>query len=555
MAERSRGQARSAERGYSEAGLWVVPASFAQERVWMASQLARDVPLYNMVDELAIHARICEQDLRDAVAAVVARHESLRTAFRIEDGTLMQVVHPRIGAAMGFADLRGDDEEEQLQRWATIARNLAFESFDLGRAPLWRATLARLGDEDWVVLFVAHHSVYDAASGFNVYAELTEMCSAAEQGREPSLPELAIQYTEYAAQQRDRLSIANLGDLAEFWSAQLAGLPPVHGVPLDWPRPDQRTFAGADLRAVLPADTQATLPETARRHQATPFMVHLAAYVALLHRRSGRDDIVVGVPVAGRDRAELLPLIGTFVNMLVLRVGTSADSTFGELIDRVRDVCLAAWDHQQMPFQKLVELFGGPRRPGEAPLYQLGFNLLISHEFGSPSSAAEDDLLLEVTDNMVRLEYNTALFDQSTAQGLLCDYVRILAAGLAAPATVMSRLPVSREADNLVSQCAHTPAPDRAPPEHVAPRTAAEELVADLWSEVLGIQQVGALDDFFDRGGHSLQALRILARLSAGCRVELTIRAFFSDTTVAGLAAELERLLTARLEQVSGETA
>lgn len=546
MAERSRGQTRFADRGYAEAGPRVVPASFAQERAWLASQVARDVPLYHVVDQLAIHARISEQDVRDAFAAVVARHESLRTAFRVVDGALMQVVYPRNDAAMGFADLRGDDEDKQLELCGIIAGDLAFEPFDLGRAQLWRATLACLRDGDWIVVLVAHHAVYDTASGFNVYAELTEMCAAAEQDREPCLPELPTQYAEYAARQRDRLAGEGLDELAGFWGSALAGLPSVHGMPLDHPRSPVRTFAGADVRARLPAGAEAMLAQTARQHQATPFMVLLAAYVLLLHRRSGRDDIVVGVPVAGRDRPELLALIGTFVNMLVLRVDTSGDPTFAQLIDRVREASLSAWQHQEMPFQKLVELLAGPRRPGVPPLYQLGFNLLTTRDFGSPSATAEDDLLLEVADGTVRLEYNTTLFDRGTARGLLSDYVRILAAGLAAPATLMSRLPAAAAKDHHASRPALTRAGDCARAGRPAPRTATEVLVAQVWSDVLGVERVGAFDNFFDLGGHSLQALRVLARLSAGCGVELTIQGFFTETTVAGLAAELERLQSRR---------
>jgi hypothetical protein len=553
MTERSRGQGRSVQEADRAAGPRVVAASFAQERAWLASQIARDVPLYHVADELAIHAQIREQDARNALAAVVARHESLRTAFRVVDGELMQVVHPRLDAAMGFADLRGDDPEKQLDRCAAIAADLAFEPFDLGRAPLWRATLARLGDGDWVVLFVAHHAVYDAASGFNVYAELTEMCAAAEQGREPSLPDLAIEYTDYAAWQRDRLSDGGLDGLAGFWDTWLANLPSVHGIPLDRPRGPVRTFAGADVRAALPPEAQQALPQAGHHDQATPFMVLLAAYVGLVHRWSGREDIVVGVPVAGRDRPELLALIGMFVNMLVLRIDTSGNPTFALLVDRVRDAYRLARRHQEMPFQKLAERLVSRRSPGVPPLYQLGFNLLTTRDFRSPSGTAEDDLLLEVAEGTVRLEYNSALFDRSTADSLLLDYVAILAAGLADPATVISRLPAAAVRDHQAAQPAHAQAQpahaqagNGAHPSPGGPRTASERLVAAVWSDVLRVERVGVFDDFFGLGGHSLQALRILARLWAGCGVELTIQAFFADPTVAGVAAELERLLAGR---------
>jgi non-ribosomal peptide synthetase component F len=304
---------------------------------------------------------------------------------------------------------------------------------------------------------------------------------------------------------------------------------------------------------VLPPETVAALPDVARRFRATPFMVLLAAYVALIHRRSERDDVVVGVPVGGRDRPELLPLIGMFVNMVVLRTDASGDPAFAELVERVRDVALAAWDHQEMPYQKLVEKHAGDREPGVPPLYQLGFNLLTTPGFSTTSATAEDDLLLEVAGGQVRLEHSTSLFDGATARGILDDYVRVLSAAVADTETRLSGLPVSAGSGGLAP--AAGPRAAAGPVEYVPPRTSAEELVAEVWAEVLGAERVGALDDFFDLGGHSLLALRVIGRLSAACGVELSIQAFFSDTTVQGVAAELERLLAAELDEISEDDA
>lgn len=518
-----------------------VTASYAQERMWLISQLAHDGPLYHVADKLVVHARLDEASMRAALDAVVARHEPLRTAFTLTNGLLTAVIFPRVDCTIDFVDLSGEDELCQAERCDAIADGLRYAEFDLGQPPLWRATLIQLADGHWMVPFVAHHAVFDSASLFNLRAELTEICVSAAQGRPPSLPDLPVRYSEYATRQRERLAREAVapGELVEFWRSQLAGLPAEHGMPLDHPRPARRTFAGADVRTKLPAAVTAGLLATARDSRTTPFMVLLAAYLALVHRRSGYDDVIVGVPVAGRDQPELLPLIGTFVNMVVLRVDTSADPTFAELVGRVRDVCAAAWAHQEMPFQRLVELFADQRRASVPPLYQLGFNLPAPADLGSASSAAEDDLLLEVAGDLVRIEYNTALFDQRTAAGLLDDYAGILAAGLAATRTPLSRLPMTvkppdRRADGSADSLTRPP--------HVAPRTQFEALVAQAWSDLLGVAPVGALDGFFELGGHSLQALRMLAQLSARCEVLLTVRAFFADATVAGLAAELEHL-------------
>jgi acyl carrier protein len=502
---------------------------------------------------MRIHARISEGQLQSGIARIVARHESLRTSFRVTDGVLEQVVCARVEDRVPLVDLRGLDEDKQAASLEETFRELLFEPFDLERAPLWRAALVHLAEGTWWVLFVAHHTVFDAASVFNLHAEVTEVCAAAEQGREPDLPELAVQYADYSAWQRGRLSGTELDGLTAFWDERLADLPSVHGIPTDRPRPDERAFAGADLVAVLPPETVAALPDVARRFRATPFMVLLAAYVALIHRRSERDDVVVGVPVGGRDRPELLPLIGMFVNMVVLRTDASGDPAFAELVERVRDVALAAWDHQEMPYQKLVEKHAGDREPGVPPLYQLGFNLLTTPGFSTTSATAEDDLLLEVAGGQVRLEHSTSLFDGATARGILDDYVRVLSAAVADTETRLSGLPVSAGSGGLAP--AAGPRAAAGPVEYVPPRTSAEELVAEVWAEVLGAERVGALDDFFDLGGHSLLALRVIGRLSAACGVELSIQAFFSDTTVQGVAAELERLLAAELDEISEDDA
>jgi non-ribosomal peptide synthetase component F len=241
--------------------------------------------------------------------------------------------------------------------------------------------------------------------------------------------------------------------------------------------------------------------------------------------------------------------------MVVLRVRVPAGLSFAELVERVRTATLAAWDHQEMPFQKLVETLATAREPGVPPLYQLGFNHLTTPGFSSTSATAEDDLMLEVCGNSVRLEYNTGLFEEETARLLADDYVRVLAAGLADPATAVDRLPVLAVARGQAPPAAGAEPGTGAPVEYVAPRTAAEELVAQVWAEVLGARRVGALDDFFDLGGHSLLALRVIARLSGMAGTDLPIHVFFADTTVAGVAAALEGLLAAELDQLSEEEA
>ena len=532
---------------------WAVPASYAQERVWFGSQLARDTPVYHIVDEFPLPHPLSRDGVLAALAEVCVRHEPLRTSFRLGDGGLLQVVHPEITLPVDHLDLAGVPEDEARRRTAEVLDRLGHDPIPLDRPPLWRATLVRRGDGDWLLFLAVHHAVVDGASVLLLRAELDELCAATAAGRAARLPELEIAYADHAVWQRDRLARGELDRLLGFWREALADLPAVHGVPTDRPHPPERSFAGRDLVFDLPDGVQAELPGLARRLSVTPFVLVFAAYVALLHRLSGRPDIVVGLPVAGRDRSELQPLVGMFVNMVVVRVRVPGDPCFAELVGLVRETLLEVWEHQEMPYQKLVENLATARQPGVPPLYQLAFNFLDA-DLSRRTTSTEDDLMLEITGGQGRLEYNTALFEPPTAARIADGYLRVLAAGVADPQVRMSALPVTPP-DRPAATPAEPPLRVSPPSQWVAPRTTAEELVAEVWSEVLGRSRTAALDDFFDLGGHSLLALRVIARLSAAAEVDLSLQAFFADPTVAGVAAELERLLTAELDKLPEDEA
>lgn len=531
---------------------WVAPASYAQERIWFASQLTRGAAVYHVLDEIKLRYPVAAEQVIAALSLACERHEPLRTSFLVRDGELMQMVHPHVDPEVEHLDLSDLTPGEQAQRINELSSGLADTPIQLDAAPLWHGLLVYLGPADWMLLIVAHHTVFDAASTVNLRAELTELCAAAAQGRPASLPELPIRYADYSAWQRDRLEHGELDELLTFWRTELTGLPAVHGLRTDLPRPAERTFAGADLNFPLPAGTEAAVAGLAGQASATPSMVMFAAYAALLHRLSEADDIVVGMPVAGRDLPELVPLIGMFVNMIVVRLDAGGNPSFTELLVRARLALFDAWDHQEMPFQKLVEVVGHRRDTGVAPLYQLGFNYLSSNVgFAQSTGAAEDDLVLEISGGFGRLQYNTALFTEQTARRIAEGYQQVLSAVTADPSVRMTGLPVEPLAQEIPAD--QQPAVGK--PPHIPPRSAAEELVAGVWSDVLGTSQPGALDDFFDLGGHSLLALRVIARLSAATGTDVTIQSFFADTTVAGVAAELERLLAAELAGMSEDEA
>jgi hypothetical protein len=524
---------------------WLLPASYAQERIWFANQLVGDVPVYRVMSGVLTGYPLTDEQILDALRQVVVRHEALRTSFRLVDGVLMQAVHAEPTMEISYADLSGLPADEVQPRRVELRHAELTKPLPMDRPPLWRAMLIKSsGPYTDRVGFVLHHGVFDGASEVNLRAELAELFAAAAQNRPANLPELPIQYADYTMWHRDRLANGRLEELLEYWRKTLAGAPTVHRVPTDHPRPAQRTFVGSAADFEVPSWVESAVAATARQSGATVFMVLVAAYAALLHRLSGADDVVIGVPVAGRDMPELQPLIGMFVNMVLLRIDLSGDPSFDELLTRVRTTALAAWDHQDMPYQKLVEALATRRDPGVPPLYQIGFNHTPGG-FDNDAGGAEDDLMLEVTDGLARLQYNTALFEASTAERMASDYLRLLTLALGAPATRLSAFPISTAA-TAAESIVDTVTQDNA---YVAPRTPAEELVAEVWQEVLGVERVGALDEFFDLGGHSLLALRVIARLSADTEVDVPIQDFFADTTVAGVAALLERLLT---EQIAG---
>ncbi|MEW2452192.1 condensation domain-containing protein [Streptomyces parvulus] len=515
------------------AGPVTVTATYAQERAWLASRLAHDPPTYCAVDEFPLHAAVSAEDLVHALHVLMDRHEPLRAVLRTVGGRLCQEVHPSPEPQIEVIDLSAHETAAQAEERRSLRARLARAPFDPRRAPQWRAAVLDLGEGSWSVVFVAHHTVYDTSSGFNVHAELTELCAAAEEGRPPRLPQLPFGYGEYARRERARAGTRGGEAAAAHWRTRLHGLPSVHTVPLDRPRPDARTFRGADVRTALPVGVTAALTGAARHHGTRPVLLLLAAWTALLHHHSGAEDLAVGLPVAGRDDPAARAMVGTFVNMRVLRADLSGDPDGTEVIRRTA-AAVHAGERFDIPFQSLVALLGAPRLPGVPPLYQLAFNHTAADGLGPPVVSCEEDLLLDIAGTGVRLVYDAALFDRSTADILLADYVRLLATLLDAPGTRLSAL-----LPGTTPRRAHRSA--GAPPQaRTAPRDATEERVAAVWRTVLGTHAVDVHEDFFTAGGHSLQALRLLARLAPGQEGGPMLRTFFADPTVAGLATALK---------------
>ncbi len=424
------------------------PLSFAQQRLWFWERLEPGTSVYNIHTALHCDGSLDVGALVRSFEALVARHEALRTTFVEEGDQVLQVIAPALGLEVPIVDLRGLSEEARAAEARRIAEEEGRRPFNLEEGPLLRARLLRLGEREHVITLTVHHSVFDAWSLGLLIRELAELYTAFVSGRRPRLPELTMQYADFARWQHERLQGELLEAELAHWHAQLEGAPPALELPTDRLRPAVQSYEGASLPMVLSRELTAALKEFGRQEGATLFMVLLAGFQALLARHSGQDDIVVGTPIAGRNRVELEGIIGFFINTLALRTRLSGDPTFRELLGRVREVTLAAYAHQDVPFDKLVEALAPPRDRSRSPLFQVLLILqnapvpelalpggLKLRPFVPPEEAAKFDLSLSFTETADGLEgvlrYATALFDPQSVRRLI-DHLRVLLEAAAA---------------------------------------------------------------------------------------------------------------------------
>ncbi|HVT15951.1 MAG TPA: non-ribosomal peptide synthase/polyketide synthase [Thermoanaerobaculia bacterium] len=486
------------------------PLSFAQERLWFLHRLEPG-PLYNMPMAARLRGPLVVGALAAALDEIVRRHEALRTRFVEAQGRPAQVPLPwpaagRHGRAPlpALVDLGGLPAERREDAAAALAAAAARRPFDLASGRLVRAALLRLAAaEHWLVLTV-HHIAADGWSTGVLLDELAELYSAALAGRAPRLAALPVQYADFALWQRQWLAGEVLGRELEHWRRRLAGAPEELELPADRPRRPDGAARGAQRPFSLAGDTGGELARLARRRGWTPFMPLLAAYAALLARWSGRrdaTDLVVGSPIANRNRLEIERLIGFFANTLALRLDLAGDPPFGELADRARAVCLEAYVHQDLPFEKLVEEIAPVRRAGRTPLLQtllvlqnaplrleipgLGVELL---EIGT--GTAKFDLVLVFAEAAGGLaggvEYSRDLFDESTIDRLVGHYRNLLAAAVADPAARLSQLPLLGAAER--AQLARLAAGGSTPHPRLVHRRVAEraEMAPDACAVVCG---------------------------------------------------------------------
>ncbi|NJC74183.1 amino acid adenylation domain-containing protein, partial [Planosporangium thailandense] len=439
-----------------------LPLSAAQRRLWFLDDLAGGATEYNTGIGLRLSGRLDPVALRVALDGLVTRHESLRTTFDDVDGQGVQVVADAGEIPVRAVDLSTLDRGE---RESALARELTDElnrPFDLRRAPLTRALLVHLAADDHVLLLSQYHIITDGWSVRVLVDEFAELYAAAASRRPAQLPELAIQYPDFAVWQRERLAGPALDEHLAYWRRKLADVP-VLELPTDRPRPQVRTTSGAVYRYDLPPDLVHRLTAVGQAHDATLFMTLVAAVQVLLSRYCNAEDVVVGTATAGRNRAELENLVGFFVNTVVLRTTVDRARRFGDLMADVRETVLEAFAHDEVPFDRLVEELQPDRDPGRNPLVQA--MVLLQNEMVRPRRAgglriveqdlprpcARFDLVVEFlprNDSLsVAIEYNTDLFDAATIEQV-AGHLRVLLTGIAAgPQRRVGELPMLTSAE------------------------------------------------------------------------------------------------------------
>lgn len=435
-----------------------IPLSFAQQRLWFLDQFDPDSAVYNIALPVRFAAQIDVAMLQGALNDLIARHETLRTTFDTVADEPVQVIAPLLQIKMPVHDLRNMTEEARKLKSQRLTSLQTRKPFDLKNGPVLRAELMRLRTNDNLLLITIHHIAADGWSMDIIARELVALYEARYNRRSPSLPDLPIQYADFASWQRRYLSGPVLQRDVTYWKNKLEGVPPLLELPTDRPRPARQTFTGGLHTFAMPLSLLKSVKSFSEQQQVTLFTTLLSAFYVLLYRYTGRGDLVVGSPIANRVRPEFEGLIGFITNTLVLRTELSANATFRALVSEVRDVTMAAVAHQAIPFERLVEELQPERNLSYNPLFQV---MLAFQNFGRPmdisgmlddamptlsAGVAKFDLTMflseTASDLQAGIEYNSDLFDLSTVVRLAGHYSALITEAMKEPDRPIWSLPM-----------------------------------------------------------------------------------------------------------------
>ncbi|MEC9375345.1 MAG: non-ribosomal peptide synthase/polyketide synthase, partial [Pseudomonadota bacterium] len=431
-----------------------VPLSFSQQRLWFLQQLEGPSSTYNIALALNLKGHLNLEAMQLAINDLVSRHESLRTSIISEKGNPSQIIQPVTPLKLDLDDLNNDNPETLRQK----LKELVQIPFELEEKKLIRFHILKRSEKEFALMLVMHHIVSDGWSLGILMRELSTLYENHCNNQNIQLPVLPIQFADYAVWQREWLSGDELDRQLDYWKVHLQDAPALLQIPTDRPRAALQTFSGADVNLPLSAKISNNLRELAKQENVTLFMLLFSAFNVLLNRYTGADDLVVGSPIAGRTRTETEGLIGFFVNTLALRTNIADNPTFNELLQRVRKSTLDAYDHQELPFEKLVEELKPERNTSYSPVFQVVFALQEFPSDGinffqtetSPldfdTGSSKFDLILFVLDTpeklSVSVEYNTDLFNENTIERLMNHYASLLSGIIEMPRAEISALPL-----------------------------------------------------------------------------------------------------------------
>ena len=531
--------------------------SFLQETLLLQDRLYAGTTSYNNCRAIELRGRLDTKALAEALNLIVQRHSALRTTYVSTDSVPLQKIWATWPSPLRDLDLTLDQD-----LYNSVLREEARTPFDLTSDLMLRALLIRLADERHVLVLTIHHIAFDGWSLGILYKELSHLYRAFAQGAAPSLPELPIQYVDFAESERKRLHSGAMDADIEYWRGQLAGAEPLR-LPFDHPSALQTELHGANLETHLNSRLVLQLEQLARQENATLFMVMLAAFQALLHRSTGQQDILVGVPVANRPRPEVDGLIGLFLKTVLARVRVQPSSSFRELLAEVRDVMFEGLARQKVPENRLVEILQPPGSPYMGPPVRAVFVM---------QSAPEEDLRLpglevRVTDPhnetakfnltvsvdrrdgefFIDAEYDSDLFEAGTVRKLMASYITLLNGVSENSAQTISSLPINDLPIMPAPAAESAPEPSIGKARAKKPSTlsasngsSGDPVLARLrvmWRDVLGLRTIQNNDDFFELGGHSLLAAKLIGQIEKAFNIKLSLSSLFHAPTLVQLAA------------------
>jgi amino acid adenylation domain-containing protein len=437
--------------------VFVFPASLSQQRFWVLDQIEHGNPAYNVPVRFILHGPLDVGLVEKAFNEIVRRHEILRTTFALEDGQPVQIIAAEMRIQVPVTDIRSIPDSQRIAEADRLGSEEAKKRFDLTVGPLIRADLIQTGDQEHILQVTIHHAVSDGWSIGIVTDELGAIYEALLKGEESPLPPLPIQYADFAVWQKDWLQSEAVTRQMDYWRKKLENSPPFELL-TDRPRPAVKSFSGEIISILLSKELTDKLQEYSNRQGATLFMTYLAAFKVLLHRYSGQDDIVLGSPIVGRNRVELEPMIGVFINTLVFRTDLSGDISFTEVLSRVKDTVLQGVAHQDIPFEQLVQALRPTRDPSRNPFFQINFthqrDFVKPITFGgvsltaipsrSPGAIFDLHFFMVERDGIWRAsaDFNSDLFETESMRRMLNHFKNILEAIVADPGQSISRLPL-----------------------------------------------------------------------------------------------------------------